>query len=71
LRNLGEQRSLRFREKGGKVREIPIRHDLDAGWGNIWTPPASPGMTTKYPSSARPIAKRKQRTAAEFPYSMT
>jgi hypothetical protein len=30
LRNLGEQRSLRFREKGGKVREIPIRHDLHA-----------------------------------------
>jgi len=30
LRNLGEQRSLRFREKGGKVREIPVRSDLDA-----------------------------------------
>ena len=29
LRNFGEQRSLRFREKGGKVREIPVRHDLD------------------------------------------
>ena len=24
------QRALRFREKGGKVREIPVRHDLDA-----------------------------------------
>jgi integrase/recombinase XerD len=30
LRNFGEQRALRFREKGGKVREIPVRHDLDA-----------------------------------------
>jgi len=29
LRNFGEQRSLRFHEKGGKVREIPVRHDLD------------------------------------------
>jgi integrase len=27
-RNLGEQRALRFREKGGKDREIPVRHDL-------------------------------------------
>ncbi|HEY4953871.1 MAG TPA: hypothetical protein VII02_03195 [Gemmatimonadaceae bacterium] len=30
FRNFGEQRALRFREKGGKVREIPVRHDLDA-----------------------------------------
>jgi len=32
-RNLGEQRALRFREKGGKDREIPVRHDLE-GWVN-------------------------------------
>ncbi len=30
-RNLGDQRTLRFREKGGKDREIPVRHDLE-GW---------------------------------------
>ena len=29
--NLGEGRVLRFREKGGKDREIPVRHDL-AAW---------------------------------------
>jgi integrase/recombinase XerD len=29
LRNLGEHRALRFREKGGKLREIPVRHDID------------------------------------------
>ena len=29
LKNLGEHRALRFREKGGKLREIPVRHDLD------------------------------------------
>jgi integrase/recombinase XerD len=28
-RDLGEERTLRFREKGGKEREIPVRHDLD------------------------------------------
>jgi site-specific recombinase XerD len=32
-RNTGEQRTLRFREKGGKEREIPVRHDLE-GWIN-------------------------------------
>jgi integrase/recombinase XerD len=32
-RNTGEQRALRFREKGGKDREIPVRHDLE-GWLN-------------------------------------
>ena len=29
LENQGTQRVLRFREKGGKQREIPVRHDLD------------------------------------------
>ncbi len=27
---VGEQWSLRFHEKGGKSREIPVRHDLQA-----------------------------------------
>lgn len=29
-RDLGEQRALRFQEKSGKEREIPVRHDLEA-----------------------------------------
>ena len=29
LRDYGEHRMLRFSEKGGKEREIPVRHDLD------------------------------------------
>ena len=29
LRDQGEHRVLRFSEKGGKEREIPVRHDLD------------------------------------------
>jgi integrase/recombinase XerD len=32
-RDVGEQRVLRFREKGGREREIPVRHDLE-GWLN-------------------------------------
>ena len=31
LRDQGEHRVIRFSEKGGKQREIPVRHDLD-GW---------------------------------------
>ncbi|MEP7351655.1 MAG: tyrosine-type recombinase/integrase [Acidobacteriota bacterium] len=30
-RDLGDTRTLRFQEKGGKEREIPVRHDLE-GW---------------------------------------
>ncbi len=29
-RNMGDSRALRFKEKGGKEREIPVRHDLEA-----------------------------------------
>lgn len=29
LRDHGNHRALQFAEKGGKVREIPVRHDLD------------------------------------------
>jgi integrase/recombinase XerD len=29
-RDFGENRALRFREKGGREREIPVRHDLEA-----------------------------------------
>ena len=33
LEDQGTQRVLRFREKGGKQREIPVRHDLDCWLG--------------------------------------
>lgn len=33
LENRGTERVLRFREKGGKQREIPVRHDLDRWLG--------------------------------------
>ena len=41
LQNQETQRVLRFREKGGKQREIPVRHDLDAG-GIDLSPKAAP-----------------------------
>ncbi len=41
-RNTGEQRTLRFREKGGKDREIPVRHDLE-GWLNEYIAAAGIG----------------------------
>jgi len=36
----GPQRVLRFREKGGKEREIPVRHDLDDWLSRRRTRPA-------------------------------
>lgn len=45
-RNLGEQRVLRFREKGGREREIPVRHDLEA-WLNEYIAAAGISEATK------------------------
>lgn len=61
-RNTGEQRALRFREKGGKDREIPVRHDLE-GWINEYI--AAADMTED--AKAAPLfraadGKRKQLT---------
>ena len=49
LRDNGNHRSLQFAEKGGKAREIPVRHDLDEwivayleGCGLTDAPQASP-----------------------------
>lgn len=47
-RNLGNHRVLRFREKGGKDREIPVRHDL-APWLNEYIAAAGIGEETKGP----------------------
>ena len=56
LRNLGEQRSLCFREKSGKVREIPMRHDLDAWLREYLDAAGGAGQTTNRRFSARPTA---------------
>ena len=60
LEDQGPQRVLRFREKGGKQREIPVRHDLDRWLGEYLEAAGirggSQGIT---PCSARPWANRR------------
>ncbi|MBV8771724.1 MAG: hypothetical protein JO166_05250 [Deltaproteobacteria bacterium] len=50
-RNLGDHRVLRFREKGGKDREIPVRHEL-AAWLNEYIAAAGSPRNPRLPSSA-------------------
>jgi integrase/recombinase XerD len=58
-RNLGEGRVLRFREKGGKDREIPVRHDL-AVWLDEYINAAGVRKIGKVRRcSARPMASGK------------
>src|SRR5208282_4488548 len=64
LRNFGEQRTLRFREKGGKVREIPVRHDLDAWLREYLDAAGICGHDDKMPLFRAADGKRKQLTAA-------
>ena len=45
-RDLGGHRVLRFREKGGREREIPVRHDLE-GWLNEYIAAAGIEGNTK------------------------
>lgn len=45
-RDLGEQRALRFKEKGGRDREIPVRHDLEV-WINEYITAAGIGEESK------------------------
>ena len=66
LKNLGEHRALRFREKGGKLREIPVRHDLDA-WLKAYL--AAAGMVDqddKAPLFRAAAGKRRQVTNAGY-----
>jgi integrase/recombinase XerD len=64
--HFGEQRALRFREKGGKVREIPVRHDLDA-WLRAYLDVAGIiGQDDKMPLFRAADDKRRQLTAAAY-----
>jgi integrase/recombinase XerD len=66
LRNFGEQRALRFREKGGKVREIPVRHDLD-GWLRAYLDAAGiSGQDGKLALFRAADGKRRQLTLAGY-----
>ncbi len=64
-RNLGEHRVLRFREKGGKEREIPVRHDL-AVWLNEYISAADIGEEAKGPLFRAAEGKRKVLTASAY-----
>jgi integrase/recombinase XerD len=65
-RNLGDHRMLRFREKGGKDREIPVRHDL-AAWLNEYI--AAAGIAEddgKTPLFRGAAGKRKRLTTSAY-----
>jgi integrase/recombinase XerD len=66
-RNLGEHRVLHFKEKGGKDREIPVRHDL-AAWLNAYIEAA--GITedskSKAPLFRAADGKRKALTFSSY-----
>jgi integrase/recombinase XerD len=64
-RNLGEHRVLRFREKGGKEREIPVRHDL-ALWLNEYLAAADIAEEAKGPLFRAAQGKRRVLTAAAY-----
>ncbi len=67
LRDQGAGRVLRFREKGGKQREIPVRHDLDE-WLNAYLEAAQLKTDPKDAPLFR-SALRKQRMLADRPMS--
>ena len=58
LEDQGTQRVLRFREKGGKQREIPVATTLTAGSGTTSRRPGSRTPPKKRPCSARLWASR-------------
>jgi integrase/recombinase XerD len=66
-RNLGERRVLRFREKGGKDREIPVRHDL-AAWLNEYMRVAgiAEDSSSKAPLFRAADGKRKALTPSPY-----
>jgi integrase len=71
-RDLGEQRMLRFKEKGGKDREIPVRHDL-AAWLNEYLAAAgiAQDSKSKAPLFRAADGKRKRLTLSSYsPHSM-
>jgi len=64
-RNTGEQRSLRFREKGGKDREIPVRHDLEV-WINEYIAAAGISEDSKTAPLFRAADKTKRMISDDY-----
>ena len=59
LRDNGNHRSLQFAEKGGKAREIPVRHDLDE-----WISAYLEGAGLEDAPQASPLYRSGQRRAS-------
>jgi integrase/recombinase XerD len=66
-RNLGEQRALRFKEKGGKDREIPVRHDLEAWLREYITAAGIENEPKSAPLFRSAVGKEKRLTADAYP----
>jgi site-specific recombinase XerD len=65
-RDLGETKSLRFREKGGKEREIPVWHDLE-GWLREYIATAGIAEDTRTAPLFRAAnRKKKELTSAAY-----
>lgn len=67
LRDLGETKVLRFREKGGKDREIPVRHDLE-----IWLREYIAAADVESDAKTAPLfraADGRRRTLTRAPYA--
>jgi site-specific recombinase XerD len=66
-RNLGDHRVLRFEEKGGKEREIPVRHDL-AAWLNAYIEAAGIVENSKSKAPLFRAADGKRKVLTPAPY---
>ena len=62
LEDQGPQRVLRFREKGGKQREIPVRHDLDRWLGEYLEAAGIHADPKESPLFRSALGKQKQLT---------
>ena len=60
LEDQGLQRVLRFREKGGKQREIPVRHDLDRWLGGYLETAGIEDAPKETPLFRSALGKQKQ-----------
>ena len=60
LEDQGTQRVLRFREKGGRQREIPVRHDLDSWLGEYLEASGITGAPKEAPLFRAALGNRKR-----------
>ena len=65
-RSMGEHRALRFREKGGKDREIPVRHDLEVWLREYIAAADLEGESRNSPLFRAAEGKRKALTAERY-----